>query len=151
MRTWSVVENRVFKKAFSVSGSIWNKFIYKTSVWNPRTDMECLALCQTEVKFSSRSTLLFERYVWALAIFCMKFLKLCRVCVCVLCRGQNALCQAEHLTVNVTWEIQLTPTQTSFPHSREPTTYSLILVKKTKDKIELVPEKTHYFIGISTH
>ena len=56
------------------------------------------------------------------------------------CRGQNALCPAEHLTVNVTSEIQQTPTQTSFPHSREPTTYSLILVKKT-----------HYFKGISTH
>ena len=83
--------------------------------------MECLALCQTEVKVSSRSSLLFERYV--------KF-----VCTYCVCRGQNALCPAEHLTVNVTWEIQQTPTQTSFPHSREPTTYSLILVKKTYKK-----------------
>ena len=134
-----MVENRVFKKAFSVSGSIWNKFIYKTSVWNPRTDMECLALCQTEVKFSSRSSLLCKICLSTGDLLYEIFKIMSSLCV-LLCRGQNALCPAEHLTVNVTWEIQQTPTQTSFPHSREPTTYSLILVKKT-----------HYFKGISTH
>ena len=45
----SGVESRVFKQAFGVSGSIWHKFIYKTSSWKPRSSLECLAMCQTQV------------------------------------------------------------------------------------------------------
>merc|ERR1719210_2773825 len=44
----SSVESRVFKQAFGVSGSIWHKFIYKTSSWKPRNSLECLAMCQAQ-------------------------------------------------------------------------------------------------------
>lgn len=45
----SNVEQRVFKQAIGVSGSIWHKFVYQTSSWKPRDNMECLAMCQTQV------------------------------------------------------------------------------------------------------